>query len=77
MTVVIFTPDLLVWFAVAALVDDVGYSQPNNKMAVVAPRSCAQIKPGVSAGRMPLKVLLAARARVTAGLAKEVEAVNQ
>ena len=32
---------------------------------------------GASAGRMPAKVSLAARASVTAGLAKDVEAVNQ
>jgi hypothetical protein len=35
------------------------------------------MKPGASAGRIPAKVSLAARANVTAGLAKEVEAVNQ
>ena len=32
---------------------------------------------GTSAGRMPAKVSVAARASVTAGLANEVEAVNQ
>jgi len=44
-------------------------------------RECADelaaMKPGASAGRIPEKVLLAARARVTAGLANEVDAVNQ
>jgi hypothetical protein len=35
------------------------------------------MKPGASAGRIPAKVLLAARASVTAGLAKDVELVNQ
>jgi len=35
------------------------------------------MNPGASAGRMPAKVLLSARAIVTAGLANEVEAVNQ
>jgi len=35
------------------------------------------MKPGASAGRIPAKVSLSARAIVTAGLAKEVEAVNQ
>src|SRR5436305_4658148 len=35
------------------------------------------MNPGASAGRMPAKVSDAARARVTAGLANEVEAVNQ
>src|SRR5262249_53140533 len=39
--------------------------------------SCATIKPGASAGRIPAKVSLSERAIVTAGLAKEVEAVNQ
>ena len=34
-------------------------------------------KPGASAGLMPAKVLLAARASVTAGFANEVEDVNQ
>jgi len=32
---------------------------------------------GASAGAMPAKVLLSERAMVTAGLANEVEAVNQ
>jgi hypothetical protein len=35
------------------------------------------INPGASIGRMPAKVSLRVRAIVTAGLAKEVEAVNQ
>src|SRR5437016_2358380 len=35
------------------------------------------MKPGTSAGLIPAKVSLAARATVTAGLANEVEAVNQ
>src|SRR3989442_9194110 len=35
------------------------------------------MKPGASAGRIPAKVSVAARASVTAGLANEVEAVNQ
>jgi hypothetical protein len=35
------------------------------------------MKPGASCGRMPAKVFEAARASVTAGLAKEVEEVNQ
>jgi hypothetical protein len=35
------------------------------------------MKPAVSAGRMPLKVSVAARARETAGLAKDVDEVNQ
>ena len=44
--------------------------------AAEAPRSCATIKPGASVGRIPTKVSVNVRARVTAGLAKEVEAVN-
>ena len=35
------------------------------------------MKAGVSAGRMPEKVFVTERARVTAGFPKEVEAVNQ
>ena len=35
------------------------------------------MKPGASAGRMPAKVSVVARASVTAGLANDVEAVNQ
>ena len=34
------------------------------------------MNPGASIGRIPAKVSLAARASVTAGLAKEVEAVE-
>jgi len=34
-------------------------------------------KPGTELGAIPAKVSLRARARVTAGLANEVEAVNQ
>ena len=35
------------------------------------------MKPGASAGRIPANVSDAARASVTAGLANDVEAVNQ
>jgi hypothetical protein len=35
------------------------------------------MKPGTSTGRMPENVSVIERARVTAGLAKDVEAVNQ
>ena len=35
------------------------------------------MKPGRSTGRMPEKVLVSDRAIATAGLANEVEAVNQ
>ena len=41
------------------------------------PASCAATKAGTSCGRMPVKVSVKARASVTAGLANEVEAVNQ
>lgn len=43
----------------------------------MAPTNCAATKAGAEDGAMPAKVLLAARAKVTAGLAKDVEAVNQ
>ena len=42
-----------------------------------APASCATINIGTSAGAIPEKLLVSARATVTAGLAKDVEAVNQ
>jgi hypothetical protein len=54
-----------------------GTSQLNNAVAAAAPTNCAAMKPGTSAGRMPLKVSLAALARVAAGLANDVDAVNQ
>src|ERR1700686_1403527 len=49
-------------------------NQRKSKVAAIAPVSCATMKPGASAGRIPAKVSLAARASVTAGLANEVEA---
>ena len=55
----------------------VGINQRNRAVAANAPSNWAAMKPGVSTGRMPAKVSEAALARVTAGLAKEVEAVNQ
>src|SRR5262245_14128648 len=60
-----------------ALSGSAGASRRNRSVAAAAPRSCARMKPGASAGRMPANVLLKARARVTAGFANEVEAVNQ
>jgi hypothetical protein len=36
-----------------------------------APRSCATMKPGTSAGRMPANVSVSAQATVTAGLAND------
>jgi hypothetical protein len=43
----------------------------------MAPANWATMNPGASTGRMPANVSEAARANVTAGLAKEVEEVNQ
>src|SRR5258708_5245644 len=54
-----------------------GSSQRKARVAATAPASCAAMNPGVSTGRIPAKVSLAARASVTAGLANEVDAVNQ
>jgi hypothetical protein len=54
-----------------------GTSHRNVAVAAAAPRSWATMKPDASTGRMPAKVSLAARARVTAGLAKDVDDVNQ
>lgn len=42
-----------------------------------APASCATMNMGTSPGAIPEKLSVSARAIVTAGLAKEVEAVNQ
>ncbi len=44
---------------------------------MMAPVTCARMKAGAWAGRMPLKLSVRERATVTAGLAKLVEAVNQ
>lgn len=52
-------------------------SQRKSNVAANAPASWATMKAGVSTGRMPAKVLEKGRASVTAGLAKDVEAVNQ
>src|SRR6478735_8652643 len=54
-----------------------GTSQRKSAVAAAAPTSCATMKPGASAGRMPAKVSLEARANVTAGLANDVDEVNQ
>src|SRR2546421_1476220 len=54
-----------------------GMSQRKSAVAAAAPNSCATMKPGTSEGRIPAKVSLIERARVTAGLANEVDAVNQ
>jgi hypothetical protein len=56
---------------------EAGASHLNRDVAAPAPTSCAAMKAGASAGRMPANVSLAERASVTAGLAKDVDAVNQ
>ena len=45
--------------------------------ATKAPMTWAMMKTGASSGRIPAKVSESDRAMVTAGLANEVEAVNQ
>lgn len=45
--------------------------------AVSAPINCDIVKPIMLVGAMPEKLLVNDRAIVTAGLAKEVDAVNQ
>src|SRR5262245_23084579 len=54
-----------------------GSSQRHTSVVAAAPSNCARMNAATSSGRIPAKVLLAARASVTAGLAKEVDAVNQ
>ncbi len=52
-------------------------SQLASKAASSAPATCEAMKRGTEAGAIPEKVFVSARAMVTAGLAKLVEAVNQ
>src|ERR1044072_7294936 len=54
-----------------------GSSQRNNAVAKNAPPNCARMKAGASVGLMPANVSLIDLAKVTAGFANEVEAVNQ
>jgi hypothetical protein len=54
-----------------------GIRQGKSSVAANAPASCAAMNPATSVGLIPANVLLADRARVTAGLAKDVDAVNQ
>ena len=54
-----------------------GHSQAPMPTAAVIPTSCAAINASTPAGAMPAKVLDSARATVTAGLANDVDAVNQ
>ena len=46
-------------------------------MATVAPANCDKINIGMWERSIPLNVLVKPRAIVTAGFAKEVDAVNQ
>lgn len=55
----------------------VGTSHQNKTVAANAPKAWAATNAGTSAGRMPANVLGNARAMVSAGFAKDVEAVNQ
>ena len=54
-----------------------GTIQRNKKVAHNAPAICATINNGTSEGRIPANVSDNDRATVTAGFAKEVDAVNQ
>ena len=54
-----------------------GISHLKRSVAANAPANCAPTNPGTSAGLMPEKVFVTERATVTAGLANEVDAVNQ
>jgi len=52
-------------------------NQANTAVARIAAASWATIKNGASSGRMPEKLLVSDREIVTAGLAKDVDYVNQ
>ena len=54
-----------------------GTNHRKTAVAAAPPASWAMMNPGASAGRMPTNVSLAARASVTAGLANDVDDVNQ
>jgi len=56
---------------------DRGVSQRKRAVADAAPMSWATTNAGAFEGRIPAKVSVAERASVTAGLANDVEAVNQ
>jgi hypothetical protein len=62
--------------AEASVLSD-GMSHRKSKVAATATDNCAATNPTTSAGLTPANVLLADRATVTAGLAKDVDAVNQ
>jgi hypothetical protein len=54
-----------------------GMSHLKCSVGANAPAGWGAINPGASAGRMPANVLLKDQARVTAGLVKDADAVNQ
>jgi hypothetical protein len=54
-----------------------GISQRNKNVAAIAPHNWATTKGGTSTARMPANESDRQRASVTAGLAKDVEDVNQ
>ncbi len=54
-----------------------GMNHLKSRVAAKPPASCAALNPITSTGRIPAKVLLTDRAMVTAGLAKDVDAVNR
>jgi hypothetical protein len=54
-----------------------GHNHPPMPTAAAAPRSCATMNAGTPVGAMPANVSERERAIVTAGLANEVDAVNQ
>jgi hypothetical protein len=54
-----------------------GISHLKSSVAANPPANCAPTNPATSVGLMPEKVFVAERARVTAGFANEVDAVNQ
>ena len=55
----------------------VGTNHLKSAVATAAPNNCAAMKPPTSIGRMPLNVSVIALAKVTAGFANDVDAVNQ
>jgi hypothetical protein len=61
----------------SAFVPRTGTRNLKSAVAARAPATCAAMKPGASAGRIPENVFVSERAKVTAGFAKEVDDVNQ
>jgi hypothetical protein len=54
-----------------------GTSQRKKTVAAIAPKNSTTTNEGASMGRIPANVSLKDRAMVTAGLAKDVDDVNQ